>query len=46
MLDVLSADETIFDGIANEVLNCIPEAENYWDKNEIEGLKLVDVHYI
>jgi hypothetical protein len=37
--DAPSADESIFDGIANEVLNCIPEAENYWDKIKIKGLK-------
>ncbi|OMC81588.1 hypothetical protein BK128_21685 [Viridibacillus sp. FSL H7-0596] len=30
--DAPSSDEGIFDILANGVLNCIPEAENYWEK--------------
>jgi hypothetical protein len=37
--DTSGDDEGIFDVIANEVLNCIPEAENYWDMIKIKGLK-------
>ncbi|MDN3015675.1 DUF4304 domain-containing protein [Paenibacillus sp. BSR1-1] len=37
--DAPDADEGIFDAIANEVLDCIPEAEKYWDKIKINGVK-------
>ncbi|MEH7336785.1 DUF4304 domain-containing protein [Neobacillus drentensis] len=37
--DAPDADEDIFDAVANELLDCIPEAEKYWDKIKIKGLK-------
>ncbi|MGG1680251.1 DUF4304 domain-containing protein [Neobacillus sp. NRS-1170] len=37
--DAPDSNENIFDVIANEVLDCIPEAEKYWDKIKIKGFK-------
>ncbi|MGG1679630.1 DUF4304 domain-containing protein [Neobacillus sp. NRS-1170] len=37
--DAPDSNENIFEVIANEVLDCIPEAEKYWDKIKIKGFK-------
>ncbi|MFF2755883.1 DUF4304 domain-containing protein [Psychrobacillus sp. NPDC058041] len=37
--DASSSDEDIFDVIAYGVLNCIPEAENYWNEIKSKGLR-------